>query len=153
MLAVEGIPIFYLELAVGQRLRKGAIGAWNQISPFLGGIGIASAMVSFWVGLYYNTIISWCLYYLVYSFRSTLPWSECPGNVSECTVMGLYNILINHIRNLFNILDTIHICRYQSQPSTENSCHTSCSSKTSYKQINISSFLHFTLNIKNLTSI
>lgn len=61
--------------------------------------------------------------------------------------------MINHIPNLFNILDTIHICRYQSQPSTENSCHTSCSSKTSYKQINISSFLHFTLNIKNLTSI
>lgn len=32
MLAVEGIPVFYLELAVGQRLRKGAIGVWNQVS-------------------------------------------------------------------------------------------------------------------------
>ena len=31
MLCVEGIPIFYLELAVGQRLRKGAIGVWNQV--------------------------------------------------------------------------------------------------------------------------
>ncbi|XP_048736323.1 sodium-dependent neutral amino acid transporter B(0)AT3-like isoform X2 [Ostrea edulis] len=84
MLAIEGIPIFYLELAVGQRLRKGAIGAWNEISPYLGGIGIASAMVSFWVSLYYNTIIAWCLYYLVNSFRSSLPWAECPNNVSEC---------------------------------------------------------------------
>jgi solute carrier family 6 amino acid/orphan transporter-like 15/16/17/18/20 len=37
MLAVEGIPIFYLELAIGQRLRKGAIGVWNQVSPFLSG--------------------------------------------------------------------------------------------------------------------
>lgn len=119
MLAVEGIPIFYLELAVGQRLRKGAIGAWNQISPFLGGIGIASAMVSFWVGLYYNTIISWCLYYLVYSFRSTLPWSECPGNVSECTVMGLYNILINHIRNsIFWIQYTYEDIRVNQIPKT-----------------------------------
>ncbi|XP_061166600.1 uncharacterized protein LOC133175501 [Saccostrea echinata] len=88
MLAIEGVPIFYLELAVGQRLRKGAIGAWNQISPYLAGIGIASAMVSFWVSLYYNTIIAWCLYYLVNSFQSPLPWAECPGNASECSMSG-----------------------------------------------------------------
>lgn len=37
MLAIEGIPIFYLELAIGQRLRKGAIGVWSQVSPYLGG--------------------------------------------------------------------------------------------------------------------
>lgn len=37
MLAIEGIPIFYLELAIGQRLRKGAIGVWNQVSPYLSG--------------------------------------------------------------------------------------------------------------------
>ncbi|XP_076046810.1 sodium-dependent neutral amino acid transporter B(0)AT3 [Oratosquilla oratoria] len=78
MLAIEGIPIFYLELAVGQRLRKGAIGVWNQVSPYCGGIGVASAFVSFNVALYYNTIIAWCLYYLVGSFRSPLPWSDCP---------------------------------------------------------------------------
>jgi len=63
MLAIEGIPIFYLELAIGQRLRKGAIGVWNQVSPYLGGIGISSAVVSFNVALYYNTIIAWCLFY------------------------------------------------------------------------------------------
>ncbi|XP_050695568.1 sodium-dependent neutral amino acid transporter B(0)AT3-like isoform X2 [Eriocheir sinensis] len=78
MLAVEGIPVFYLELAVGQRLRKGAIGVWNQVSPYCGGIGVASAFVSFNVALYYNTIIAWCLYYLAGSFRSPLPWTECP---------------------------------------------------------------------------
>ncbi|XP_060579195.1 sodium-dependent neutral amino acid transporter B(0)AT3-like [Ruditapes philippinarum] len=94
MLAIEGIPIFYLELALGQRLRKGAVGVWNDISPYLGGIGIASAIVSFWVGFYYNTIIAWCLYYLVQSFMSPLPWAECPtrtvGNVTvveeECQI-------------------------------------------------------------------
>lgn len=79
MLAIEGIPIFYLELAIGQRLRKGAIGVWNQVSPYLGGIGISSAVVSFNVALYYNTIIAWCLFYFVQSFQSELPWSECPN--------------------------------------------------------------------------
>ncbi|KAL5022464.1 hypothetical protein ScPMuIL_001619 [Solemya velum] len=99
MLAIEGVPIFYLELAVGQRLRKGAIGAWNEICPYLGGIGIACAFVSFWVALYYNTIIAWCLVYFVQSFQSPLPWAECPGTkggvfgnesipIEECKLSG-----------------------------------------------------------------
>ncbi|KOC64513.1 Sodium-dependent neutral amino acid transporter B(0)AT2 [Habropoda laboriosa] len=79
MLAIEGIPIFYLELAIGQRLRKGAIGVWNQVSPYMGGIGVSSAVVSFNVALYYNTIIAWCLFYFVQSFQSELPWAECPN--------------------------------------------------------------------------
>ncbi|KAL1129026.1 hypothetical protein AAG570_013558 [Ranatra chinensis] len=78
MLAIEGIPIFYLELAIGQRLRKGAIGVWNQVSPYLAGIGISSAVVSFNVALYYNTIIAWCLFYFVQSFQAELPWAKCP---------------------------------------------------------------------------
>ena len=71
MLCIEGIPIFYLELAIGQRLRKGAIGVWNQVSPFLGGIGVASAVASFNVALYYNTIIAWCLFYFVQVTRTS----------------------------------------------------------------------------------
>lgn len=34
MLAIQGIPIFYLELAIGQRLRKGAIAAWHEASVY-----------------------------------------------------------------------------------------------------------------------
>ena len=65
MLFAEGLPLFLLELAIGQRLRKGSIGVWKQVSPYLGGIGIASGVVSFNVALYYNTIIAWCLNYFV----------------------------------------------------------------------------------------
>lgn len=78
MLVVQGIPIFYLELAIGQRLRKGAIGVWHEVSPYLGGIGISSAFVSYIVALYYNTIIAWCLIYLLHSFEMPLPWAACP---------------------------------------------------------------------------
>lgn len=40
MLIVEGMPLLYLELAVGQRMRQGSIGAWRTISPYLGGVGM-----------------------------------------------------------------------------------------------------------------
>ncbi|XP_053105542.1 inactive sodium-dependent neutral amino acid transporter B(0)AT3-like isoform X2 [Hemicordylus capensis] len=39
VLVLEGIPLFHLELAIGQRLRKGSIGVWSTISPYLGGVG------------------------------------------------------------------------------------------------------------------
>lgn len=39
MLIVEGMPLLYLELAVGQRMRQGSIGAWRTISPYLSGVG------------------------------------------------------------------------------------------------------------------
>lgn len=38
-LAFEGIPLFHIELAIGQRLRRGSIGVWTAISPYLGGVG------------------------------------------------------------------------------------------------------------------
>ena len=46
MLVIEGYPMYYLELAVGQKIRKGTIGVWSHINPYLGGVGFASNMVS-----------------------------------------------------------------------------------------------------------
>lgn len=83
MLIIEGVPLFLIELAVGQRLRQGAIGTWFKFHPFLGGIGIGSMIVSAMVGLYYNMIIAWCLWYLFNSFQYPLPYSYCPLNDNQ----------------------------------------------------------------------
>lgn len=42
MLVLEGIPLFYMELAIGQKMRLGSIGAWTTINPYLGGVGKCS---------------------------------------------------------------------------------------------------------------
>ncbi|XP_036371937.1 sodium-dependent neutral amino acid transporter B(0)AT1-like [Megalops cyprinoides] len=90
LLVLEGIPLLHLEFAIGQRLRKGSVGVWTAIHPYLTGVGIASMLVSFLVGLYYNTIMAWVMWYFFNSFQDPLPWSECPinenrtGLVSEC---------------------------------------------------------------------
>ncbi|XP_028926704.1 sodium- and chloride-dependent transporter XTRP3 isoform X1 [Ornithorhynchus anatinus] len=80
MLIVEGMPLLYLELAVGQRMRQGSIGAWRTISPYLRGVGIASVVVSFFLSMYYNVINAWAFWYLFHSFQDPLPWSVCPLN-------------------------------------------------------------------------
>uniref|UniRef100_A0A667X069 Transporter n=1 Tax=Myripristis murdjan TaxID=586833 RepID=A0A667X069_9TELE len=90
LLVLEGIPLLHLEFAIGQRLRKGSVGVWRSINPYLTGVGIASMLVSFLVGMYYNTIMAWIMWYLYNSFQDPLPWSQCPlnanrtGLVTEC---------------------------------------------------------------------
>lgn len=89
MMVVEGIPLFLIELGIGQRLRTGPVGVWNAIHPYLGGVGVSATVVSYLLGVYYNVILTWVLYYLFQSFRLELPWSSCPvlengSNVTEC---------------------------------------------------------------------
>lgn len=82
-LVFEGLPLLYLELAIGQRLRLGSTGVWFSISPFLGGVGIASMIVSFLVSLFYNSILAWVLWYFFHSFQQPLPWAVCPLNADN----------------------------------------------------------------------
>lgn len=42
--------------------------------------GVASMLVSLLVGLYYNTLIAWILWYFFNSFQDPLPWNHCPLN-------------------------------------------------------------------------
>lgn len=39
LLVLEGMPLLLLEFAIGQRLRKGSVGVWRAINPYLTGIG------------------------------------------------------------------------------------------------------------------
>lgn len=39
LLVLEGIPLLHLEFAIGQRLRKGSVGVWRSINPYLTGVG------------------------------------------------------------------------------------------------------------------
>ncbi|KAH9382725.1 hypothetical protein HPB48_023281 [Haemaphysalis longicornis] len=50
------------------------------------GVGYTVVMIAFYVDFYYNVIIAWALYYLVASFTSELPWTNCNNswNTENC---------------------------------------------------------------------
>ncbi|XP_028838230.1 sodium- and chloride-dependent GABA transporter ine isoform X3 [Denticeps clupeoides] len=88
MLVVLGIPLLYMELIVGQYLRRGPVQALAKVCPLLkGGVGLATVTISFIMCTYYNVIITWSLYYLFSSFQSPLPWHSCNNswNQPNCT--------------------------------------------------------------------
>lgn len=43
------------------------------------GVGYAICLIDIYMGMYYNTIIGWAVYYLFASFSYELPWTSC-GN-------------------------------------------------------------------------
>lgn len=73
------IPVFLLELAVGQKSQLGATELWKSVHPALGGLGIAGVLATFVVSLYYNVIVAWGLWYFCNSFIWPLPWSDEQG--------------------------------------------------------------------------
>lgn len=76
VLLVIGMPLFAMELFVGQKLQIAASQAWANIHPALGGIGIAGTMATFFVALYYNVIVAWALWFLGNSFGNPLAWDD-----------------------------------------------------------------------------
>ncbi|XP_061668127.1 sodium- and chloride-dependent creatine transporter 1-like isoform X1 [Syngnathoides biaculeatus] len=84
---IGGIPVFFLEIALGQFMKQGGISAWN-IAPLFKGLGWASMVIVFFCNTYYIMVLVWGLYFLVNSFTTPLPWSTCghPWNTPNCTV-------------------------------------------------------------------
>ena len=79
MLFLSGLPLFFLELALGQYAGKGPIKLFGRIAPAFKGLGYGMLVISFLVVIYYNMIIAWTLYYTFAGFASELPWTYC-GN-------------------------------------------------------------------------
>ncbi|XP_062601592.1 sodium-dependent dopamine transporter-like [Saccostrea cucullata] len=77
MLCLAGIPLFYMELALGQYNKTGAITCWGRLCPLFKGIGWAVVLIAFYTDFFYNVVIAWSIHFLFSSFTSELPWASC----------------------------------------------------------------------------
>ncbi|XP_062314418.1 sodium- and chloride-dependent creatine transporter 1 isoform X1 [Osmerus eperlanus] len=84
---IGGIPVFFLEIALGQFMKQGGVSAWN-IAPLFKGLGLASMVIVFFCNTYYIMILVWGLYFLLHSFADPLPWATCghAWNTPNCTL-------------------------------------------------------------------
>jgi SNF family Na+-dependent transporter len=80
-----GIPMFFLEIALGQAMSVGGLGVW-QICPIFKGVGIAANIMVFYLNTFYIVVLAWSLYYLWHSFAYELPWATCGNwwNTPQC---------------------------------------------------------------------
>ncbi|KAL7887146.1 hypothetical protein AOLI_G00048670 [Acnodon oligacanthus] len=93
-MVIAGMPLFYMELALGQYNREGAAGVW-KICPIFKGVGFTVILISLYVGFYYNVIIAWALFYLFSSFSGELPWVNCNNTWNSANCSDLNATLLN----------------------------------------------------------
>ncbi|KAG7159336.1 Sodium-dependent dopamine transporter-like 3 [Homarus americanus] len=86
MLVLGGIPLFFMELALGQYNRKGAITCWGRLVPLFKGVGFQVVCIAFYVDFFYNVILAWSLRFFFASFTTALPWTNCNNewNTPNC---------------------------------------------------------------------
>ncbi len=77
-LITAGIPILFLDYAVGHRFRGAAPTALRRLGgKWLEGLGWFQVAIAFVIGLYYTVVIAWALSYFVFSFD--LRWGDDPA--------------------------------------------------------------------------
>ena len=58
MLLVAGLPVFFMELALGQFASQGANVLFPNLCPIFGGIGVGMWVVSLMTAIYYNMVFA-----------------------------------------------------------------------------------------------
>ncbi|MGA7149148.1 MAG: sodium-dependent transporter [Microbacterium sp.] len=82
-LITAGIPILFLDYAIGHRFRGSAPTAFRRLGGrrsgrWLEGLGWFQVAIAFVIGLYYTVVIAWALSYFVFSFD--LRWGDDPAS-------------------------------------------------------------------------
>ncbi|RWS14607.1 high-affinity octopamine transporter protein 1-like protein, partial [Dinothrombium tinctorium] len=99
MLIFTALPLFFLELSLGQFNKLGPITLWSKVCPSMKGVGYCCVLIAWYVSFYYNVIIGWTFYYIYITLTSgsPLPWAHCgnPWNTPDCfsiiSVMNMNN--------------------------------------------------------------
>ncbi|XP_068085176.1 sodium- and chloride-dependent glycine transporter 2-like [Anabrus simplex] len=145
MLFTMGLPILFLESAIGQYTSQGPIFAFYRMSPIFQGTGFCSLVVIYIISIYYHVITAWTLFYMFHSFTSELPWGSCDNvyNTPYC-----YNEELNQecldsssdgkIRTYFNRTCVLaeDVCKkVNGKPYNSHKCLDSNNKKVPFRKI------------------
>ncbi|XP_060774434.1 sodium- and chloride-dependent betaine transporter-like [Neoarius graeffei] len=76
-LFVCGIPLFLMEISLGQYTSQGGITCWRKICPLFERLGYGTLVAVLYSSIYYILILAWAFFYLFSSFSAELPWATC----------------------------------------------------------------------------
>ncbi|KAH8249666.1 hypothetical protein KR032_011272 [Drosophila birchii] len=85
LVIVAGVPLFYMELLIGQFSSTGCTGMF-RLAPLFRGAGIAQVIVNAYCVCYYSVLISYPVRMISYCFHEKVPWKDCSNswNTEQC---------------------------------------------------------------------
>ncbi|XP_072014775.1 sodium- and chloride-dependent glycine transporter 1-like [Amphiura filiformis] len=88
MLALAGLPLFFLELAHGQYCSEGTVTCW-KVMPLIRGMSFGQLLIGAYCSISYNVVIMYSFYYFFVSFTRVLPWVGCNHNFNTALCSDL----------------------------------------------------------------
>ncbi|KAH3833324.1 hypothetical protein DPMN_106630 [Dreissena polymorpha] len=136
MVALCGLPLVYMEMALGQYASLGPVTLWRAV-PLFKGVGYAMVVAVAIICVYYNVVNAWAFHYFFSSFTATLPWASC-GNkwntedcrlnkfaVTNCSLVNATYLLVPELQggacthHLLDCINTTNMTGYQQNNTTE----------------------------------
>ncbi|XP_076153611.1 sodium- and chloride-dependent GABA transporter 2-like [Alosa pseudoharengus] len=92
-----GVPLFFLEISLGQFTSEGGITCWRKISPLFEGLGYGTQVIVCLLNFYYIIVLAWGIFYFYFSFSWDLPWASCNNtwNTETCVEFQRRNESVN----------------------------------------------------------
>lgn len=76
---IAAVPVFFMEVSIGQFLGEGGISVWN-LCPIFRGVGIANTLIAIFCNIYFPVVVAWATFYVISSvatWTEDLPWQTC----------------------------------------------------------------------------
>ncbi|XP_070699309.1 sodium- and chloride-dependent GABA transporter 2-like [Pempheris klunzingeri] len=110
-----GIPLFFLETALGQYTNQGGVTCWKKICPLFQGMGYASHLIIAFSATSYIIILAWAFFYLFASFSADLPWAECGHywNTDSCLDFNHPNLSLSMSSRLNTTLPVVEFWQHR----------------------------------------
>ncbi len=77
MLIIVGLPVFFLEMLMGQYTGLSSTKIYSRLFPGIRGLGYSMLSIPLIQNFQYCVIMAYSLYYMFMGFRSELPWGQC----------------------------------------------------------------------------
>jgi len=91
MLAIVGLPLFFMEMALGQYAGLSAPKIYSRLAPGLRGLGYGMVTIPTVMNFYYTVVMAYAVYFLFMGFNTQLPWDECNHSYNTKNCYSLPN--------------------------------------------------------------
>jgi len=78
-----GVPLFCLEVALGQFASLGPIAVW-EVNVLFKGLGYSMVLTNSVITVYYNVVIAWAIFYMFAAMSEPLIWDTCGNEWNTC---------------------------------------------------------------------
>lgn len=145
MLFIVGLPIFFLEMVIGQYAGISSTKIFARMSPGLRGMGYGMVTIPTIINFQYVVIMAYGLHFMFFGFRTNLLWSSCQFeyNTPHCYSVTEAAECIPGIESFYNqtCLEAAEFCQmasngsYTFRPDINGSCFTENNDTVAFKDV------------------